>query len=130
VAAGSPSTPLSAQFLRYAGAGAVGTAAHYLVLVVLVQGAGIGVVAASTAGAIVGAAINYVLNYRYTFASRQPHARALYRFALVALAGILLNAVVVAAMLALAGPHYLVAQLVATGVVLLFGYGVNRLWTF
>jgi len=124
----APAT-MFAQFVRYAGAGVVGTAAHYAVLVTLVQFAQTGAVAASTAGAIVGAGINYFLNHRFTFASGQSHRRALPRFAAVAAAGIVLNALVLAAVLALA-PHYLVAQVVATLAVLLAGYLVNRTWTF
>jgi putative flippase GtrA len=119
-----------AQFVRYAGAGVIGTAAQYAVLIALVQGAQVGVVAASTAGAIVGAGINYLLNHRFTFASRESHGRALPRFAAVAAGGIALNALVVAGMLALVGPHYLVAQVVATLAVLAAGYLANRAWTF
>ncbi len=121
---------MAPQFFRYAGAGAVGTAFHYAVLIALVQLANIGAVAASTAGAITGAIVNYALNHRFTFASRRTHGRALPRFALVALAGVVLNAIVVAAVLAAAGPHYLVAQVVATAAVLGAGYLANRLWTF
>ena len=118
------------QFVRYAGAGVLGTAAHYAVLVTLVQGAFAGVVAASTAGAVVGAGVNYLLNHRYTFASREAHGHALPRFAAVAAGGVALNALVVAGMLALVGPHYLVAQVVATLAVLVAGYLANRAWTF
>jgi putative flippase GtrA len=125
-----PFAPMFAQFLRYAGAGAVGTAAHYAILVALVQSGAAGAVAASTAGAIAGAAINYALNHRVTFASGVPHARALPRFAAVAALGIAVNALVVAAVLALAGPHYLVAQVAATLTVLATGYLANRAWTF
>ena len=89
-----------------------------------------GVVAASTAGAIVGAAVNYLLNHRFTFASSAAHGRALPRFAAVAAGGIALNALVLAGMLALVGPHYLVAQVVATLAVLVAGYLANRAWTF
>ena len=123
-------TPMLPQFVRYAGAGVIGTAAHYAVLVALVQGAGTAVVAASTAGAIAGAAVNYLLNHRFTFASRESHGRALPRFAVVAAAGIALNALVLAGMLALVGPHYLVAQVAATLAVLVAGYIANRAWTF
>jgi putative flippase GtrA len=133
MAASSPDStaaPMVPQFLRYAGAGVIGTAAHYAVLVALVQGANAGVVVASTAGALVGAGINYVLNHRYTFASRASHARALPRFAAVAAAGIALNALVLAGVLTLVGPHYLMAQVVATLTVLVAGYLANRLWTF
>jgi len=118
------------QFIRYAGAGAIGTAAQYAILVVLVQTGTTGAVVATTGGAIVGAAINYALNHRVTFASGVPHARALPRFAAVATIGIALNALVVATVLALSGPHYLVAQVVATLTVLAAGYLANRAWTF
>jgi len=117
-------------FLRYAGVGAVGTGAHYAVLIALVQFADVRAVIASTAGAIVGAIVNYALNYRYTFASRRSHAAALPLFLAVAGAGVLLNALVLAAMLALTPAHYLVCQLVATCAVLVAGFAANRKWTF
>ena len=125
-----PLAPMLPQFVRYAGAGVIGTAAHYAVLVALVQGAGSGVVIASTAGAVTGAAINYLLNHRFTFASTESHRRALPRFAVVAVAGIAVNALVLAGMLTLVGPHYLVAQVAATLAVLVAGYLANRTWTF
>jgi putative flippase GtrA len=118
------------QFLRYAGAGAIGTGAQYAVLIALVQLGHVGAVAASTAGAIVGAIVNYGLNYRFTFASRKAHARTGPRFAIVAMGGIVLNGIVVAVTLAAIGPHYLVAQVIATAAVLVAGYLANRLWTF
>ena len=122
--------PMLPQFVRYAGAGVIGTLGHYAVLVTLVQGAGAGVVVASTAGAMAGAAINYALNHRFTFASTASHRRALPRFAVVAVAGIAVNALVLAGMLSLVGPHYLVAQVAATLAVLVAGYLANRAWTF
>ena len=88
------------------------------------------VLLASTLGALVGAGINYVLNYVYTFGSRRPHSRAMPRFLLVASAGILLNGVIVGALIATTSVHYLVVQGIATGVVLIAGFWANRLWTF
>jgi len=120
---------MRAQFLRYAGAGAVGTLAQYALLVILVQAQWAGAVVASTLGAIAGALVNYALNHRFTFASGRTHAQALPRFAAVAAAGIALNAAVVA-LLVHADVHYLAAQVVATGVVLVAGYLANRAWTF
>jgi putative flippase GtrA len=117
------------QFLRYATAGAVGTLVQYATLVLLVQTQSAGAVVASTLGAIAGALVNYTLNHRFTFASGRPHGQALPRFAAVAVAGIALNALVVA-MLVNAGAHYLVAQVAATAAVLLAGYLANRAWTF
>ena len=118
------------RFLRYAGAGAVGTAVHYSTLIALVQ-AGIATpVVGSTLGATGGALVNYALNHRYTFGSRRAHVQALPRFAAVAAAGIVLNAAVLAALLAVFSSHYLLAQVVATLAVLAFGFVANRRWTF
>lgn len=119
-----------AQFSRYAGAGAVGTVAHYATLIMLVQGGVVMPVVGTTAGAVAGALVNYLLNYHFTFRSRRAHAHAAPRFAAVAVAGIVLNTAVFALVLAVAGTHYLVAQVVATLVVLVFGYLANRRWTF
>lgn len=121
---------MAPQFLRYAGAGAIGTAAHYAVLIALVQLAGAGAVLASTTGAIAGALINYALNHRYTFASRRAHRTALPRFVAVAGAGVALNAAVIAALVATVPLHYLAMQVIATGVVLVAGFLANRRWTF
>jgi len=126
----TPAPIRASQFLRYAGAGAIGTSLHYAVLIGLVQLARAGPVIASTAGAVCGALVNYALNHRFTFASDRPHGRALPRFALVAVAGVALNALVMAVVLAAAGPHYLVAQVIATGTVLAAGFLANRAWTF
>lgn len=119
-----------AQFIKYATAGAAGTAVHYLLLLLLVEGAGMGTVLASTCGAIAGAFVNYALNYRYTFRSSRPHAEALVKYFTVTVAGIALNALVLAAATSLLGLHYVVAQLLATAVVLLAAFATNRAWTF
>jgi len=123
-------SPFLAQFIRYGGAGAIGTAAHFAVLAALVQFAGAGPVAASTVGAVVGAVINYVLNYRFTFASRRAHHVALPRFGAISAAGVVLNAAVLSTMLEFVHVHYLVAQVVATSTVLVAGFLANRKWTF
>src|SRR5215831_18563658 len=123
-------SPPYAQFLRYGSAGAIGTAAHFATLAALVQFAGAGAVAASTVGAVVGAVINYALNYRFTFASRRAHQVALPRFGAISAAGIVLNAAVLSVVLHFVQPHYLVAQVVATGTVLIVGFLANRKWTF
>ena len=125
---GSPSLLL--QFIKYASAGGVGTLVHYALLFGLVEAAGIGAVAASTGGAVVGALVNYSLNYHYTFGSRRLHRQSLPRYAAVSVAGVALNALVVFVGATALGWHYVVAQIVATGVVLTGAFVVNRAWTF
>jgi putative flippase GtrA len=116
------------QFLSYAGVGAIGTAGHYAVYITLVN-AGVGVTASSVAGFVVGALINYGLNYYYTFKSEQPHHQAMARFFTVALVGLLLNTLIVFALDRMHW-HYLLAQAAATIVVLLWNFAANRHWTF
>jgi len=119
-----------AQLVKYATAGAIGTALQYSILLALVEGAGIGAVPASTFGAAAGAVVNYALNHRYTFRSNRPHAEALVKYFCVSIAGIVLNALVLAVAISLVGVHYVIAQVIATGVVLFAAFAVNRAWTF
>jgi len=121
---------MTPQLLRYGVAGSVGTALQYVMLITLVQFVQVPAVAASTAGAVAGAAVNYGLNHRWTFGSTRAHSRALPRFAAVALAGLAINAIVMSMMLRSASTHYLAAQIVATCAVFLAGFIVNRSWTF
>lgn len=117
------------MFFRYSGAGALGTGAHYGLLVVLVELCGLNAAVAAVGGALTGALVNYCLNYRYTFRSAAGHRLAGIRFALVAFAGAALNGLIVAVLVS-RGLNYLLAQLVATGVVLALGFFGNRHWTF
>jgi len=118
------------QLLRYTLVGAAGTLAQYVILVALVEGAGVDVVAASTLGAVAGALVNYALNRRYTFGGASPHVRSLPRFLAVAAAGIGLNAVVLALLAGYTALPYLAAQVIATALVLVAGFVANRRWSF
>ncbi|WP_322042750.1 GtrA family protein [Paraburkholderia sp. J67] len=120
----------AARFVTYAAIGAVGTLAQYAVLVGAVDLRVAGPVAGSVAGAVVGAVVNYALNYRITFKSNARHTAALPKFAMTAGAGILVNALVMACLTGPVGIHYLIAQLIATAVVLLLTFSVNSVWTF
>ena len=77
-------TALLRQFLRFAGAGAIGTAVQYVVLIVLVQLVWAEAVAASFIGFVCGALVNYYLSHRYVFSSNLPHREAVFKFFVVA----------------------------------------------
>lgn len=118
------------RFITYALVGAIGTAGHYATLIALTEAAGWPPVWASTCGFAVGALINYYANYRYTFTSKRPHSAAAPRFFLVAAVGAIVNSAVMAFAIGTLGFHYLVAQVVATLLVLAATFLVNMLWTF
>jgi putative flippase GtrA len=117
------------RFARFSTAGAVGTALHYSILLVLVETVRVSPVVATGCGAVVGASVNYALNYRLTFQSTVKHSSALPRFALIAIAGTALNTAVVY-VLVLYGIHYLLSQAAATMLVLVLGFFANQFWTF
>ena len=61
------------QFLMFAGVGAVGTGCHYTTLIFLVQFWKVDPVFASSFGFVVGAVINYILYFHFTFKSDKQH---------------------------------------------------------
>lgn len=122
--------PIVKQFLLFTGIGAIGTAGHYATLITLVEALRVAPLPASTLGFIVGALINYFLNYYYTFASTQSHRDTMLKFALVALLGAIANSTVMHVALSWFGLYYLLAQILATIIVLLWNFIVNKLWTF
>jgi putative flippase GtrA len=121
---------LAEQFCKFTGVGAIGTAAHYVTLITLVQLTGTNAVLASSVGAIVGALVNYHLNYHFTFRSNKAHHDAIVKFFLVAGVGFIFNAVLMALLTEYLQLHYLLSQVITTGIVLVWNFTGNRLWTF
>lgn len=118
------------QFVRFAGVGLMSSVGHYGLLISLVQLAHISAVPASAAGAFLGACINYSLNYRFTFRSTKQHKESICKFVVVAAAGLVLNTLFMWVGVDLLGAHYLLCQIVTTGLVMIWSFFGNRLWTF
>lgn len=116
-----------ARFLLVGGAA---TAIHFGVLVLAVELAHVPATLASTAGFLVSAIANYLLNYRFTFRSNAAHGGAALRFACVALAGLVINAAMMGLLAQVAGWPYLLAQVLATGCVLAWNFCAHASWTF
>ncbi len=110
----------------YAGAGSLGTAAHFAVLYAAL--AVMGAVAASTLGAILGCLVNFSLSRHIVFHDRQPLRRTLPRFAAVATFAVALNAAMLKALIA--GLPLFPSQVLSTMVVFLFTFVFNKGWTF
>jgi putative flippase GtrA len=117
------------RFVRFALVGSVATGIQYLILIALVRGAKANPTWASSIGFVASAAVNYLLNYHYTFRSNRPHGPAAVKFALLAGVGLLLNSAIVQVLVG-AGWHYLLAQICATAVLLLWNFVGNSIWTF
>lgn len=121
---------LARQFVVFAGMGLVGTVAHYSTLLALTEWLGIAPVTGSAIGFVVGALVNYVLNYKFTFRSSTFHSVAMPKFMTVAAVGFCLNYGFMTVGTLWTPLHYLVVQVLATGTVLFWGFAANSLWTF
>lgn len=121
---------LAAPFVRYSGAGAIGTLLHYSVLTVCVEALSVRAPVGAVIGAIAGALVNYWLNYHFTFTSSRSHRATLPRFLCVAALGVGLSGIIVDTVSTRLEQHYLLGQLLATLVVLVVGFLLNRVWTF
>lgn len=118
------------QFLMFAAVGVVGTVGHYITLVILVSAFDEDAVYSSVAGFLVGALINYWLNYHVTFKSNSRHIDTVWKFLSVAGVGLLLNTLLMSWAVKILELHYLLSQIAATGLVLVWNYWANRYWTF
>lgn len=118
------------RFVRFAAVGLVGTVAHYALLVALVEGGGVKPLPGSIAGFLLGALVNYTFSRRFVFDSDRSHVQALPRFMAVAGMGLCWNALLMYLLADRIGLHYLLAQMLTTGLLLCWHYVGNAVWTF
>lgn len=117
------------RFFRYLLVGVVATLAHWALLALLVERAGVPAWLGSGTGAVLGAQVAFFGNRGFTFGHQGDWRAAWWRFMATAALGALVGMGVVAAMVAL-GWHYLAAQALATAVVVVLTFAVNRRWSF
>lgn len=125
-----PVRRLARQFVAFFGVGIAAAVAHYGLLVALVEGGGAHPVPATLAGYVAGGLVSYILNRKHTYGSSRPHREATWRFATVALVGFLLTWGGMHVFVEWLGAPYIPAQLVTTGIVMLWSFIAHRAWTF
>ncbi|MDE1182977.1 GtrA family protein [Paraburkholderia sp.] len=117
-------------FLRFASAGATGTLCQYVILFIVVQGAGGNPVLGSLLGALAGAVVNYVLAYSFVFRSTKKHTETIYKFLIIAGGSLLLNTALMYLLTQMLHANYLLSQLLTSGLLLLYSFAANSVWTF
>lgn len=122
-------TDLARQLVRFVAVGAVATVVHYTILIALVELGGAAPVLSTTAGYAAGTVVSYILNRRYTFKSNAPHLASFPKFVALNAVGMLLNGAIVAALISF-GVWYLLAQVIATGLVLIWNFLGARFFAF
>lgn len=121
---------LQKQFLRFAAVGVLATLSTYISLILLVEVWHMNVIGASVFGYIVGIIVNYALNYGFTFGSTRGHHILVPKFLVVMSIGLLLNIGIMSLGVNWIGVHYVIAQLAAVAVVLIWSFTANRFWVF
>lgn len=121
---------LDAQFARFLLVGGSATAIQYVILVVLHQFLGLAATPASAIGFALSAGYNFLASYHYTFRGRTPLRAALPRYALVVGIGLVINTAVFDVGLHVFGLPYLLAQVAATVVVLVWNFALARSFVF
>jgi putative flippase GtrA len=118
------------QFGRFLLVGGTATLLHYAILIALHGALAVDADVATAIGFFLSATFNFVASYYFTFQSATPLSRALPRYALVVGTGLLINGALFSAVNGLLGMHYLIAQLLATGVVLFWNFWLARGFAF
>jgi putative flippase GtrA len=121
---------LATQAGAFAGVGLVAAVVHYGLLIGLVELAAVPPVPATLVGYVGGGIVSYLLNRRLTYRSDRPHGEATWRFAVVAFVGFLITGAVMAVLTGPLALPYLPAQVLTTGIVLVWSFVAHKLWTF
>lgn len=121
---------LGRQFVAFFGVGLIAAVVHYGLLIGLVEIFFYDPVSATLAGYVAGGLVSYVLNRLYTYDAERGHLDAAWRFGIVALVGLCLTYLLMALFHRALGWHYLLAQVVTTGIVLAWSFLAHKYWSF
>lgn len=123
------SRPVVQQFLSFAGVGLVAVGVHYSIMIAMIEVGRWPTLTSTTTGFFSGGLVSYALNQWLTFDARPALLTGLAKFMAFISIGAVINALLVA-FLTRAGAYYLLAQAIATGVVLFWNFFSARFFVF
>ncbi|HEX5852186.1 MAG TPA: GtrA family protein [Solirubrobacteraceae bacterium] len=118
------------QLVKFGLVGVSNTALTFAVFTLLLKGFGVWYLAASAIGFAVGATNGFLLNRRWTFSEHVGDSLTPVRWALVQGTGLGVNVALLYVLVDHVGLDELVGQAIATAVVTVSTFFVNRAWTF
>lgn len=118
------------QFIKFVGVGGISTLSHYCLMVALVELGAVDPVIASFFGFTLGAITSYLLNYFFTFACAASHGKAAVKFICVATIGACANTLIMHMLITYAQFIYILAQVIATGLILVLNFFASKYWSF
>ncbi len=118
------------QLICYGGMGLIGTGVHYIAFLSCIRLNLLDPVFASNFGYVLGAVTNYFLNYYITFKHNSDHIKTIVKFFIVAFIGLGVNYSIFSVSFTYFELHYLISQIIATGMVFGLTFVMNKLWTY
>lgn len=118
------------HFLQFSIVGSACFLLQLALLVTFVEALGLSPVVASGCGYVIAAIGNYLANRTFTFQSHVRHGAAAPRFVVLAISGLLLNMAAMALLLRVGVAPYVVAQIITTGLVLVWNYWWSAKWVY
>jgi putative flippase GtrA len=118
------------KFIRFGLSGALATATHVAVFVLLVEWAHMRPLFASVPAFLSALGVSYVLNYRWTFSATGPHRIMLPKFLLVSSSGLLLNLLITYLVVDIWQLWYGFALLAIILLVPVSTYLLSKFWVF
>ena len=109
--------------------GGSATAAHYLIMALLVSFE-MSPLLATTIGALFGAVLNYIVQYHYTFKSSQSHSRAISSYVLSVSFGFVMNFLLFAFFYESLHFHIILSQLTVTAIVMVMNFTLYKYFIF
>ena len=121
---------LSRQFIRFAAVGACGTLVQYTMLEIGTEWLAMPAAWASAIGYVMGSVVNYLLNYFFTFESGKSHMEAASKYFTLLGVGFCINTGLMALLVHHLGWNKWIAQMLTTGIGLIWNFSGSRLWAF
>ncbi len=117
-------------FIKFSIIGGFATGMQFLLLIFFVEYFYLPIILSSCIAFAISIIISYLLNRRFTFNSSHSHGKTFIQYSLIYLLGCGINTSVMWIAIHLLTLYYVVAQIMASVIVLLWNYHGCRRWVF
>jgi putative flippase GtrA len=117
-------------FIRFLITGGLATLIQFILLWFFVSTLQLNQTFSSAMAFSISAVFNYILSYYFTFSAASPHGRALFKFCIMVVLGLLINTSCFHLFNILLSGQYLIAQAMSTVLLIIWNFNLSRKWIF